>query len=80
MNKPSFKTQDERDEYDDAFVEGEADECDGSVRNQYTKGTPGWFGYNAGVACEQKAAQHRPNWKAQAAYDDAWPSLPMYES
>lgn len=47
-------TADQQDEYDDAFQEGDADEADGMVRNDYDAGTPGHAGYAAGVKHGQK--------------------------
>lgn len=60
-------------EYEDGFNDAEADVCDGMVRNDFDKGSSGWYGYEFGVRLFSIA---RENWEAQAAYDARWKSLP----
>lgn len=66
---------DERDEFDDAFSEGQSDAeyPDIGIRNDYERGTPGWHGYNSGVKAAGQA--DTPNEVAQAQYDAQWPTL-----
>jgi hypothetical protein len=60
-------------EYDDAFNEGEMDNLNGLIRNDYEPGTDKWCGYEAGVKAVQPL---REDFEAQAHYDAIWgPSL-----
>lgn len=68
----SVSTTDQRAEYDDAFLDGEYDCVDGLGRNEHERGTPGYLGYEAGVAF---AKNTREDWGAQAAYDARWPAI-----
>jgi len=70
---PSVLTQDQRNEFDNAFNEGESDNFEGCIRNDYERNTAGWYGYEAGWRFVEPCRQ---NFAAQTAYDDSWPSLP----
>jgi hypothetical protein len=59
----------ERAEYDDALDDGEADNADGVIRNDYPRGSAAWLGYEAGVKAFQPV---REDWEAQAAYSALW--------
>ena len=69
-NYPStVSRKDQRDEYDEAFNEGETDNEGGCLKNDYAAGSPGWSGYEAGCAAFQPI---REDWEAQASYDARW--------
>ena len=70
----SVVTANDRAMYDDAFGEGEFDNAQGSIRNNYEPGSAGWLGYKAGVASFQPV---RENWEAQAHYDARWGGEPF---
>ena len=65
----SVVTADDRAEYDDAFLDGEYDCVDGLGRNEHERGTPGYLGYEAGVASVKAT---REDWEAQAHYSAMW--------
>lgn len=64
----SVVSDDDRAEYDDAFLDGAADCSYGVCRNEHLQGTAGWLGYQAGVASVKPSA----NLEAQAHYSDRW--------
>ena len=65
----SVVSAEDRAEYDDGFLDGEADCADGLGRNEYERGTPGYLGYEAGVASFKST---REDWEAQAHYSARW--------
>ena len=65
----SVVSDDDRAEYDDAFLDGETDCADGLGRNEYERGSPGWLGYEAGVKAFKPVRENR---EAQAHYSAMW--------